>query len=118
MGRNHQLDNLCRSYFQVGDNHFSQKFIPPSARSGEVYWSRQGIVTYTATAPDYFDEACLFSATWELNKKLGTGRLEVEDPDVIHVENWINSEDHIVWLTFLCGLHDFFWVGTKTQNSP
>ena len=29
--------------------------------SGEVYWSRQGIVTYTATAPDYFDEACLFS---------------------------------------------------------
>eukprot|EP00435_Cladocopium_sp_Y103_P063241 s34_g24.t2 len=29
--------------------------------SGEICWSRQGIVTYVATAPDYFDEACLFS---------------------------------------------------------
>lgn len=29
--------------------------------SGEICWSRQGIVSYVATAPDYFDEACLFS---------------------------------------------------------
>eukprot|EP00913_Durusdinium_trenchii_P029858 g27978.t1 len=29
--------------------------------SGEVTWSRQGIVTFDALAPDYFDEFCLFA---------------------------------------------------------
>ena len=31
---------------------------PPRCR-GEVTWSRQGIVSFDASAPDYFDELCL-----------------------------------------------------------
>ena len=98
--------------FQVGDNHFSQKFIPPSYAQAKsigrdrALWPTLRLLRITSMKHVFSQPLGSLTKSWGLED----WRWRIL---IIHVENWINSEDHIVWLTFLCGLHDFFGVGTK-----
>ena len=112
MAWNHQLDNSCRSYFRL--------VTTTSPRSSSHHPTlRRSLLVATGHCDLHCDCSGLLRWSMSFLQPLGslTKSWGLEDWRwrilIIHVENWINSEDHIVWLTFLCGLHDFFGVGTK-----